>query len=354
MFGGGGPLVALAGVALLVLLLGAVGVGLIGGRAGPEADDESRPPSSNTASTTSTTSTAARPEAVRLVVRDPIEGPDVRMEAIDRHAFGTGAPVVDALARRSVLRITASGFDANAYGQVEQCARDRCTNPFPVLFDEAGSARIQYLVRDTIEGAGGEVSTCRNGEPPCVVRLRTETDTAFLATVFGDVASTPRRVSVMPSARDLAGEAAVTVEAHGFTPGARVHATMCAAPATAGSQRCGAPSPVAHFTIDAAGTGRTVLVIRGGRVGSEGVECGRDTPCGIVVQEEASAVPAPVVPVTFAAGPSARYESARVLLGLALGCVLLAVALFLVRRTDWRKPTEADTPELDRAVLSAD
>ena len=32
--------------------------------------------------------------------------------------------------------------------------------------------------------------------------------------------------------------------------------------------------------------------------------------------------------------------------------ILLAIALLLVRRTDWRKPTEADTPELDRAVLS--
>ena len=31
--------------------------------------------------------------------------------------------------------------------------------------------------------------------------------------------------------------------------------------------------------------------------------------------------------------------------------VLLAVALLLIRRTDWRKPTEADTPDLDRAVL---
>jgi hypothetical protein len=111
---------------------------------------------------------------------------------------------------------------------------------------------------------------------------------------------------------------------------------------------------VASFTIGADGTGRTLLVIRGGRVGSEGAECGRDTPCGIVVQEDASEVPAPVVPVTFAAGPSARYESTRVLLGLALGCGLFAVALFLVRRTDWRKPTEADTPELDGAVLTAD
>src|SRR5207302_1182495 len=86
-------------------------------------------------------------------------------------------------------------------------------------------------------------------------------------------------------------------------------AQSAAAPATAGPARCGAPSPLAHFTIGADGTGRAVLVVRGGRVGSEGAECGRDTPCGIVVQEDASIVPAPVAPVTFAAGPSARYES---------------------------------------------
>jgi hypothetical protein len=273
------------------------------------------------------------------------------MEAIGRDVFGAGLPVVDQLARRSVLRISASSFEPNATGQVEQCTRDRCANPFPVLFDEVGSARIQYLVRDTIATPGGAVSTCHADEPPCVVRLRTETDTAFLTTVFGDVAPTPRRVTVTPGARDLVGEAAVTVMAHGFTPGARVHATMCVAPDTAGTERCGAPSPVASFTIGADGTGRTALVIRGGHVGSEGAECGRDTPCGIVVQEEASAVPAPVVPVTFAAGPFARYESARLVIGIALGCVLLAVALFLIRSTDWRKPTEADTPELDRAVL---
>ncbi len=273
------------------------------------------------------------------------------MEAIDRRVFGRGPPVADKLARPSVLRITASSFEANAKGQVEQCTRDRCTNPFPVLFDEVGSARIQYLVRDTIATADGPVSTCRADDPPCVVRIRTETDTAFLTTVFGDAAPTPRRVTVTPSARDLVGEAAVTVMAHGFTPGARVDATMCVAPDTAGTGRCGAPSPVSSFTIGADGTGRTALVIRGGHVGSEGAACGRDAPCGIVVQEEASEVPAPVALVTFAAGPSARYESGRLVIGLALGAVLLAVALFLTRRTDWRKPTEADTPELDRAVL---
>jgi hypothetical protein len=358
VFGGGGPLVALAGAALLVLLLGALVVGAIGGRGGQESDNGSGPPATTTTSiatatsiSTTTASTPRRVTPVAPVVRDPIEIPDVYMEAIDRDAFAE-SPVVDELARRSVLRITASSFESNARGQVEQCTRNRCANPFPVLFDEMGSARIQYLVHDTIAAAGWAVATCHADEPPCVVRLRTETDTAFLTTVFGDVAPTSKRVTVLPSARDLVSEAAVTVTAQGFTPGARVHATMCAAPDTAGTERCGAPSPVAPFTIGADGTGRISLVIRGGHVGSEGAECGRDTPCGIVVQEEASAVPAPVVLVTFAAGPSARYESVRVLIGVALGSVLLAVALFLARRTDWRKPTEADTPELDRAVLS--
>jgi hypothetical protein len=55
--------------------------------------------------------------------------------------------------------------------------------------------------------------------------------------------------------------------------------------------------------------------------------------------------------VTFAAGPSARYESGRLVMGVTVGAVLIGLALFLTRRTDWRKPTEADTPELDRAVL---
>jgi hypothetical protein len=55
--------------------------------------------------------------------------------------------------------------------------------------------------------------------------------------------------------------------------------------------------------------------------------------------------------VTFAAGPSATYDSARLLSGLLIAGLLLLLACVLVRATDWRKPTEADTPELDRAVL---
>jgi len=49
---------------------------------------------------------------------------------------------------------------------------------------------------------------------------------------------------------------------------------------------------------------------------------------------------------------AARYDPCRSLTGLTTAVVLLLVAFFVARRTDWRKPTEADTPELDRAVLT--
>jgi hypothetical protein len=346
---GGGALLAFAGVALLVVLLGALVIG-IGGRGSGDAENGSRPSTTSTSTTSGSTTRGVAPS--RSVVRDATEGPEVRLDAIDRDTFGAGVPVVAKLPHESVLRVSAIGYDPYAPGAVEQCTLNSCTNSFPVTFDETGAARFQYLVRDAITTAGGAVSTCRAHEPPCVVHLRTETDTAFLTTVFGDLAATPRQVTVTPSARDLVEEAAVTVTAQGFPPGHRVHAKLCVAPDTAGTARCGSPSPVAPFTIGADGTGRTALVIRGANVGSDGAACGRDAPCGVVVQEESSAVPAPVVPVTFTAGATAHYDSVRLAIGVALAFMLLAVSFFLVHRTDWRKPTEADTPDLDRAVLS--
>jgi len=131
-----------------------------------------------------------------------------------------------------------------------------------------------------------------------------------------------------------------------------VQAMLCAAPASFGTSRCGAPGAVASFTIGADGTGHTALVIRHRRVGTEHVACGRETTCGVVVMRAGSSVPGPVAVVEFAAGPSAEYDSARVAFGLLIAALLLAIAFVLVRATDWRKPTEADTPDLDRAVLA--
>jgi hypothetical protein len=69
-----------------------------------------------------------------------------------------------------------------------------------------------------------------------------------------------------------------------------------------------------------------------------------------VVASARSSVPGAVFPITFAAGPGAHYDFARWFTGLCVALALLGVACLLVRTTDWRKPTEADTPDLDAAT----
>jgi hypothetical protein len=48
-------------------------------------------------------------------------------------------------------------------------------------------------------------------------------------------------------------------------------------------------------------------------------------------------------------GPS--YDALRVVLGLSVTIVLLTVATWIWRRTDWTVATEASTPQLDRAQI---
>jgi hypothetical protein len=48
------------------------------------------------------------------------------------------------------------------------------------------------------------------------------------------------------------------------------------------------------------------------------------------------------------------YDPLRLAAGLGLAVLLLVVALWLVRTTDWRPPSEADTPELDRVSRDLD
>src|SRR5262249_7255705 len=63
---------------------------------------------------------------------------EVAVRAEPSEGFGPPPPVVDRLPARTVLRITATGFEPNAAGVIEQCAASGCTNPFPVAFDATG------------------------------------------------------------------------------------------------------------------------------------------------------------------------------------------------------------------------
>jgi hypothetical protein len=251
-----------------------------------------------------------------------------------------------------VLRITAFGFTPHATGAVQQCTADRCTNAFPVVFDAGGHARFQYQL-DVPGARDARGSECRAHAPPCAVHVSDGDRDAFAVTVFREVAPPPRRVVLLvddPDGRVRNG-ASVRLHVEGFAPRERLRAVLCAAPATHGTRRCGTPGPVAAFAVDAAGTGATSLVVDEGPVGSSGARCDRHSRCGIVVLSGGGRVPGPVVPIVFAAEPGARYEAGRLAGGLTLAVVLGLAAVVLVRRTDWRQPSEADTPELDEVRL---
>jgi hypothetical protein len=349
-------IVTLAGGALLVVVLGGLLAGgvVLRGAGGPDEtatpgttdSHAAEPAPSTTGTTTAPLPTAAPPAG--------IDGQEVHLQAEVGDAFESEPPRVDRLGNRSLLRISAAGFETFGRGYVEQCTVGGCSNLFPVLFDENGSARFQYLVVRSFATRLEPPSTCGAGEATCVVHLRANGHSAYLTTVFGDVTAAPPRVTVSPRAADLVDGSRVQVAVAGFAPGERVQAKLCAAPETNGSARCGAPGPVVSFEIDSLGNGHTAFVVREARVGSDRVLCGRDTQCGIVVAHQGSSLPAPVVAISFAGGPSASYDLTRSLAGLGGAFALLALAFLLVRSTDWRKPTEADTPDLDQASFAED
>jgi hypothetical protein len=350
-------IVALAGGGLLVVLLGGVLVSGVVLR-GAGHDETAAPPGSTKPRSAESTSTTLQMPATTAttaaVPRAELDGLEVNMQASAGDAFASPWPLVDRLPPRALLRISATGFETSGSGYVEQCSVGGCSNLFPVLFDQNGSARLQYLVGSSFGARFEPSSTCGAGEPPCAVHLRGNGHSAFITTVFGNAAAVQRQVTVEPGALGLVDGTRVRISVTGFNPGDHVQAMLCAAPDSRGSERCGAPGPVSSFTIGAGGAGRTELEIRAGRVGSDGATCGRGAKCGIVVSEAKSSVPAPVVEIAFAIGPGAAYDATRTLVGLGIAIVLILLAIFWVRGTDWRKPTEADTPDLDHAVLVGD
>jgi hypothetical protein len=267
-------------------------------------------------------------------------------------------PVVDDINGRVVLSVHAFGFEPLVGGHVEQCVLTRgrvtrCGNSFPVQFTENGTARFQYLVGDRYRDPAATAPICAPGTTSCVVLVTDGDVTAVVQTVFG--APMPeQRVTFAPAPNDLVSGERVHVAMTGFTPGTRVRVALCAAPAIIGTSRCGAPGPVTHALVAADGTATARLAMREGSVGTDHVACGRDTPCALVVNADAGVPVVPAVDVTFLSGPGAAYDATQVALGLTVAAMFLALAVLLARTTDWRKPSEADTPEMDAAVLVDD
>ncbi|MGI9022919.1 MAG: hypothetical protein ACR2HV_06775 [Acidimicrobiales bacterium] len=343
------PVLALGGLLGLVvvfggatlLLLGAPGERPDGGGEGPPDQAPVTEPSPVT--TLGNSQGRPAPRALPVVV--------MRAAVADRFAEDT---VVEMLQPGSVVELRPSGFGAFETGVIEQCINERgritgCTAPFPVQFGENGGAEFQYQLREA-----SPLDLCRVGRPTCLLRVTGQESgrTGVSRAVYLDAAP-PGTVDVEPRNALRDGQM-VEVSVAGFPPDAVVTAMLCAPPWGYDARRCGVPGQTATFRVDERGSGRTALPVRPGRVGADGVLCSVRGNCAVSVVSIEGYVAAPVIPIRFARGPGAGYTPWRLAGGLATALGLGVIAIGIARRTDWSKPTEADTPDLDDADLQVD
>jgi hypothetical protein len=346
LFGGAGPPLILLGGAVAVVALGTAVAVVVGIRGGGRPDEEQ----------------AATPPPPASLPAAPRPSPaSVEREPADRRALpaGTGREVtvraggsptvVDRLPESTVLVVNAEGFEPGT-GKVAQCGVDTegpadCRNGFPVEFGAEGTARFQYLVSDRVH----EGERCGTGQRACqLVVLGSHGEAEGRAfTVFHDPAPPPGKVSAEPGG-PLADGDLVTLTATEFPPATRLLAAQC--PVDIGLHPGGACRPA--VATRSGPDGAAVFQLRVHTGGMDGVACGPREPCSIRVTADAPVVPL-TLPVTFSAGPSARYDRLRLAGGVLLAALLLALGWYLLRTTDWREPAAASTPEMDRAALDA-
>ncbi len=313
----------------------------------PEVSEEQEP-------ATGVATSGEDPDAIDVEQESGIEVRTVTLGVLDPDAFPESYEVLDELAPDTLLKARVDGFEPFETGSVSQCTtgiRRTCGNRFGVQFDQFGTARFQYLMTDEFLVDADRM--CRAADPECVLLVESTRNhtLAEIQTVFEDPVAPPGRITVSPGGPIDFDGGVVTVAVTDFSPGARVAAVVCAAPDDAGRDRCGRPGPRAEFIIAEDGTGTTELQVQPGRVGVRLASCERGDVCGIAVLSTDSSR-APVVPISFSAPVGTDYDGGQLALGLAIALVLLALAAWIVRSTDWRSPAEAAAPTIDESEFA--
>ena len=262
----------------------------------------------------------------------------------------SSVPAVGDLEAGSVLRLALDGFAHDVTGSIAQCVwmdgqLAECTNRYPVRFDAAGWAQVQYQLTLPTASAG----SCRSDVNPCFVVVDDgEGGRSLAQTLFGRPVPEPATVTVSPSASLRQGDE-VTVRVAGYPAGVEVFAVQCAPPGEWGQESCGGERvPV---VIGADGEGQAVLEVAEGRFGVDAGTCGPDAVCGISVASDDVLTRASTARIAFRPGPGAAYPVGRTLAAASVAVALLSVAAWLWRRTDWSAPSEAATPLMDAAEI---
>ncbi len=268
----------------------------------------------------------------------------VDLDWVEPEAFGVPDPRLGDVVDGDVLDMAVTNFEANAAGRVELCdgAAPVCSGAYPVTFDENGRARFQYRV------ARPDFAACATTGLPCRVRV-VAGDRAVSLQVWFDAPAPPLGWVTLSRRTALRDGDEIEIRVTDLAPGQEVIATMCAAPANRGIERCGSPAAEVTIALDGQGRGSARYVVRAGPTGRERIACGRGSTCAIAVLSSNRDALAEVRTIEFAQSEGANLTGGRLTIGLGLAAALIAFAILGFRRVDWSVAGDAAAPEIDEA-----
>jgi hypothetical protein len=251
---------------------------------------------------------------------------------------------------------------------VSQCSLDADGSPLacrpgvpavPTLETEIAPVLVDTLVRFEVGRVRVDCATVRCG----LVVTGDEGSTgagrslALVDLVFGGPARRPV-VEVGTVGRVAPGDR-VAVRLRGFVPGGRAVVSWCRAPGPltvgdpATADRCGDPADAVPLRIGADGQASTTLVVPE-RAGTDG-RCTSRRPCAVTAFS--TGLPAAIVPVVFAGEPGPDLPTSRVVIGVGIAALLLAVAALLIHRSTRDRPpdpfagVQLEVPEWDAVEI---
>jgi hypothetical protein len=306
--------IVVAAGAIGVLLLLAVSLGGVD-QGGSERADPVDPP----------------PEAAPDPGFVPLRSAQVRLTATSPDALPPVPRALGDLEPGAVLVVRLSGLEEGSTATVHQCRAgapeaNGCRAGTVVNLNDLGSATVLVDLEPEFEVRfGTEVVDCGREACSLVVFGSSRLE---LVTVFGRPAPPPARVEADPSA--LPPGARLTATATGLEPGTRAAFLVCR-PGGEANADCGAATPYQ-------------LVGRDGRVSGEVTvtpgRCPRGATCAVAVVV-GDGGPVAFTQLALLGRGGVTYDTTRLAIGVGIAVVLLLVALWLLRHTDWT-PVEGD------------
>jgi hypothetical protein len=307
---------AVAGVGVLVVLA-VVAVGLGGRAAGPDDGDDDPPANQEEAADDDAPGAA------------PLRQPSVALRAVGPHGLPPVPGAVGDLRDGGSLVLRVDGLDAGSVATVHQCpagtlAARSCRPGLPFTVGDDRRSTVLVDLEDRFD-VDGETVDCIRVDCSIVVF---GTSRLEVLTVFGRPAPPSVTIAVDPGTLPPGGT--LTVMAEHLRAGSETSFVVCR-PDGDRSADCGEPTRAVVAGVD--GRVRGAVTVGSGR-------CPRGARCAIGVIVDGSG-PRAYAPLHLIGRGGVAYDDARLVTGMALGGVLLLVALVLLRRTDWT-PVEGD------------